>query len=139
MDDNKIDNFMEKDKDEVTEKEQTEVDHFSMFMFGTNHRSIRNKEKVEHIQLSEEEPSNNNRKGNGDAWILGRNNNHANPQIDGEEEEEEENANLDAIADFINQIDLELLMKNVDMFMTSAKDLKPIFQKITPFIKKWMD
>lgn len=137
MDDYKNDNFMENNKDDVTEKEQTQVDHFSMFMFGTNHRSIRNKEKMEHIQLNEEEPSNNNRKVKGDAWILGRINDDTNRQVD--EKEEEENANFDAIANFINQIDLELLMKNVDMFMTSAKDLKPIFQKITPLIKKWMD
>ncbi|WP_312095513.1 hypothetical protein [Niallia sp.] len=134
MDDYKNEINKEKDSDHITEKEQTEVDHFSMFMFGTNHRSIR-KEQVEHIQLNEE-VSSNNRKVKGDAWILGRGNDNATKHI---EEKEEENTNFEAIANFLNQVDLELLMKNVDLFMTSANDLKPIFKKITPFIKKWMD
>ncbi|WP_400246511.1 hypothetical protein AB3U99_06555 [Niallia sp. JL1B1071] len=126
----------EKEKKDVITKEETEIDHLSLFMFGTNSRSIRKKEKREHSQLIDEEPS--IRRGvKGDDWILGRGNGKPN-QVE-ENEENEESANFDAIANFLNQIDLELLMKNVDMFMTSANDLKPIFKKITPFIKKWMD
>ena len=131
MDDHKNEDSKEKDSDQITEKEQTEVNHFSMFMFGTNHRSIR-KEQIEQIQLNEE-VSSNNRQVKVDAWILGRGNDNTKKQI------EEENTNFDAIANFLNQVDLELLMNNVDLFMTSANDLKPLFKKITPFLKKWMD
>ncbi|SLK40287.1 Uncharacterised protein [Mycobacteroides abscessus subsp. abscessus] len=133
MEDNKDKLFDEKEENEIKTEEEIEVDHFSLFMFGTNSRSIRKNEKVEHSQLTEEEPSL-RRRVKGDDWILGRGNGKSN-QV----EENEESANFDAIANFLNQIDLELLMKNVDMFMTSANDLKPIFKKITPFIKKWMD
>lgn len=136
MEDHKDERFDEKEKNEMKSEEETEVDHFSLFMFGTNSRSLRKKENVDHSQLTEEEPSF-RRKVKGDDWILGRGNGKSN-QVE-ENEENEESANFDAIATFLNQIDLELLMKNVDMFMTSANDLKPIFKKITPFIKKWMD
>lgn len=136
MEDHKDERFDEKEKNEMKSEEEAEVDHFSLFMFGTNSRSLRKKENVDHSQLTEEEPSI-RRKVKGDDWILGRGNGKSN-QVE-ENEENEESANFDAIATFLNQIDLELLMKNVDMFMTSANDLKPIFKKITPFIKKWMD
>lgn len=112
------------------EEEETEVDHFSLFMFGTNRQSVRKTNQVEH---SDEEPSYNERE-KGDDWILGRSRGNTKKA-----ENKDESANIDAIANFLNQIDLELLIKNVDMFMTSANDLKPIFKKITPFIKKWMD
>jgi hypothetical protein len=133
VEDHKEELFDDKEENEIKTEEETEVDHFSLFMFGTNSRSIRKNEKVEHSQQTVEEPSF-RRRVKGDDWILGRGNGKSN-----QEEENEESANFDAIASFLNQIDLELLMKNVDMFMTSANDLKPIFKKITPFIKKWMD
>jgi len=127
--------YDEKEKiDVTTEEEEKEIDHFSLFMFGTNSRSIRKNEKIDHERLSDEQPSY-NRRMKGDNWILGRGGGGDINQV----EEKEENENFDAIANFINQIDIELLMKNVDMFMTSANDLKPIFKKITPFLKKWMD
>lgn len=136
MDDYKEELSDEKDQKDVIADEKTEMDHFSLFMFGTNSRSIRKKESPEHSQQTDVEPSI-SRGVKGDDWILGRSNRQSN-QVE-EKEEKEENANFDAVANFINQIDLELLMKNVDMFMTSANDLKPLFKKITPFVKKWMD
>ncbi len=136
MEDHKDERFDEKEKNEMKSEEEAEVDHFSLFMFGTNSRSLRKNKNVVHSQLTEEEPSI-RRRVKGDDWIFGRGNGKSS-QVE-ENEENEESANFDAIATFLNQIDLELLMKNVDMFMTSANDLKPIFKKITPFIKKWMD
>ncbi|MED5098850.1 hypothetical protein MHH96_11915 [Niallia sp. FSL K6-0212] len=132
MEDFKDEFYDEKDKEKI-EEEEIEIDHFSMFMFGTNRQSVRKKQQIEHSQHNDKEPSYNRRE-KGDDWILGRSGGNT-KQV----EEKDENVNIDAVTNFLNQIDLELLIKNVDMFMTSANDLKPIFKKITPFIKKWMD
>ncbi|WP_204316816.1 hypothetical protein, partial [Klebsiella pneumoniae] len=70
---------------------------------GTNSRSIRKKESLEHSQRTDEEPSI-SRGVKGDDWILGRSNRQSNQVEEKEEKEEkEENANFDAVANFINQ------------------------------------
>ncbi|MCM2982643.1 hypothetical protein CHH55_06065 [Niallia circulans] len=132
MEDLKEEFYDEKDNEKI-EEEETAIDHFSMFMFGTNRQSVRKKQQVEHFQHNDKQPSYSRRE-KGDDWILGRSGGKT-QQV----EEKDENVNIDAVANFLNQIDLELLIKNVDLLMTSANDLKPIFKKITPFIKKWMD
>lgn len=126
-----MDEEYEREEDKgIEDKPEEKIDHISKFMFGRNHLFRRN-------TVESNEPSIERKRVKGDAWILGFNN------VDEEEEytapNENNNDNTDAIANYISQIDLDLLMKNVDMFMSSANELKPLFKKITPLLKKWMD
>lgn len=110
------------EKVENSEKVEETVDHFSMFMFGTNHQ------RKTTIDI-DKDSIHSSKRVRGDQWILG-----------GKKEELSEETEIpNALENFINQIDLELLMKNIDLFMASTKDLKPILKKVSPFIKKWMD
>jgi len=109
--------------------EQEEIDHLSKFMFGTN-RTFNKNPNNNSIEFPRER-----QRRKGDAWILG----YRKEEQEEESVNVEENSNMNAIANYISQIDLELLMKNVDMFMTSANELKPLIKKVTPLLKKWMD
>ncbi|GKU81788.1 hypothetical protein [Niallia sp. NCCP-28] len=130
-------------EDELEKNEDGErTDHFRLFMFGTNYSSIRKKtEDQEENSHSKTQEKNRPERHRGDAWILGMNSKHAQKEEKKHEnnQQQEENQQFDAIANFLEQIDLELLMKSVDSFMTSANEFKPIIKKITPFIKKWID
>ncbi|WP_445486675.1 hypothetical protein [Niallia sp. 03133] len=120
---------MDEDIERAEEEQEEVLDHakntdpLSHFMFGTNYPARRRKE---------ENPDGFQRKRNrGDSWIFG---------ISSEEQEEKkaDEGKFEAITDFLDQIDINLLMKNVDSFMTSANELKPLIKKVTPLIKKWI-
>ncbi|MFT8319842.1 MAG: hypothetical protein ABF649_02945 [Bacillus sp. (in: firmicutes)] len=126
---------MEEDVERIEEKEEEEeedliapqqnTDHLTNFMFGTNYPARRRKEgKHDNNYIG---------RNNGDAWILGRN-----QKEEKQYEEEVEDDKLSAVTDFLDQIDIDLLMKNVDSFMTSANEFKPIIKKFAPLIKKWI-
>jgi len=117
-----------------------ETDHFRLFMFGTNYSSKGKQIKTPEEDMNSRLLNNNSRKHHrGDAWILGINSDHSKQEEKSADEQPKDEHSFDAIANFLDQIDLELLMKSVDSFMTSANELKPIIKKITPFIKKWID
>jgi hypothetical protein len=71
------------------------------------------------------------RRNRGDSWIFGINNEEKEAEIEQDEK-------FKAITDFLDQIDINLLMKNVDSSMTSANELKPLIKKVSPLIKKWI-
>ncbi|WP_445505929.1 hypothetical protein [Niallia sp. 03190] len=112
---------MDEDQESLDHKQHT--DRLTNFMFGTNYPSNRRKEADQ-----EEITTNRNR---GDAWILGSNR-------ESKEGDQEQEGKFDAITNFLDQIDINLLMKNVDSFMTSANELKPLIKKMSPLIKKWL-
>lgn len=133
---------MEEDLENKEENDDMErTNHFRQFMFGTNSSSKRK-------QIDEqEEDFNRHKQGDkikkrhrGDAWILGINDDPSPKEEEGHANQpKKEDPAFDAIGNFLDQIDLDLLMKSVDSFMTSANELKPIVKKMVPFIKKWMD
>jgi methionine synthase II (cobalamin-independent) len=42
----------------------------------------------------------------------------------------------DSIEKYLNQIDLDLLYKNIDAFMETAAKLKPLYEQLSPVIMK---
>lgn len=57
---------------------------------------------------------------------------------------EENNANQSAennasLLQLLGQIDLNEMMTHVDTLVTSAKELKPLWGKVKPFIGQWID
>lgn len=116
---------VEEDIDHLEEKE--EVDHLSRFMFGGTPLRRKNRHFHNHIQ------PNDNKSRKSDAWILGRK--QREETLEKEIESDDDN---NAIMNYINQIDIALLMKNVDMFMTSANEIKPLLKDLSPLLKKWI-
>jgi hypothetical protein len=41
------------------------------------------------------------------------------------------------IENLLNNVDFDLLMETIDMFVTTAKQFKPLFKEITPFINRF--
>jgi hypothetical protein len=99
-----------------------EVDPFTTFMFG---RPRLNDEKTN----EDKEPKSFSR----DDWIFGRNHrSHTKAKAD------EDHQITALLNNFFNQVNTEEVMKNIDLFIESAKEFKPIWGKIYPYIQKWM-
>ena len=94
-----------------------EVDSFTAFMFG----KPRINDDKERKSFS-----------TGD-WILGRNHQgHT-------KTETEENQQLNGLLNnFLNQMNTEEVMKNIDSFIETAQEFKPLWKKIYPHVQKWM-
>ncbi|KAB7667550.1 hypothetical protein [Bacillus sp. B1-b2] len=120
---------LEEKENELEEKE--EVDHLSKFMFGAT--PLRRENRDSHSKIQPNEP----RRRKGDAWILGANTNR--DEAVEEEIDSDDDGNINAIMNYIDQIDIALLMKNVELFMTSANEIKPLLKDLSPLLKKWID
>ncbi|MEN8699048.1 hypothetical protein [Bacillus infantis] len=111
------------DTDSREEKEHSELDGFSRFMFGPRQR------------MQDESMANDAPEGQGQSmrpsgdWILGG------PErkpATGREDAREPGQ----IEKILDGVDLGELMDNIDTLMTSAGQLKPLFKKVTPLFQQ---
>ena len=103
-------------KDKRESMPQHESDPFRDFMFGK--RVVNDDVKQEDVRKSDS-------KGN-DDWLFGR------PTKKQTSSEEKNTLN-----DFLSQIDTEKLMENVDLFLETSNELKPLWKKISPYLQKF--
>ncbi|MBU8877457.1 hypothetical protein BGM26_00455 [Bacillus sp. FJAT-29790] len=113
---------------------QQSDDLFSNLMFGPgNRRSMENDEK---IKKSKDIPANRypedfdrrSERGSIDDWLFGTRN----------REKSNINNQPSMLNDMFNNIDIEELMINVDKFISSTEELKPLFNKVSPLIRKFI-
>jgi hypothetical protein len=106
-----------------------EGDPFTSFMFG---KPRIKKEATTDEEVSTEEIRKNESLST-DDWLFGRN--RRSPK---KPEAEEDNQINQLINNFLTQIDTEEVMKNVDLFIETTKEFKPLWKKIYPHIQKWV-
>ena len=114
-------------------QEQTsnrELDTFSRLMFGNRKPKETHKESDNHSQEIPEqnEQSSFHTKGNHhDDWLFGRR----------RQEAVSDHKNTQSpVENFINNVDIGLLMETIDTFVTTTKQYKPIIKEIAPFFSK---
>lgn len=111
---------MEIHKDQKRRKEN--VDPFTSFMFGMNRGAHREDEISEDSITSQTERS---AEPQWDPWLFGQ-------------REEQHYKPSNQIENYLNQVDLFLLMDTVDEAIKTYKMYQPMFQQITPFFKKFL-
>ncbi len=108
-------------------KENEEIDHFSSFMFGNSkHRETYNESENNSPEIVEQKEhssfdSNSNRI---DDWFFGFRRN---------EPTQSAPTTQNQIENFINNVDIELLMETYDTLVDTAKKLKPLMKEVSPF------
>jgi hypothetical protein len=103
-----------------------EIDRFSRFMFGNSkHREIYKEGGENNSQeLTEQTKHSSFDSRLKDDWFFG---------IRRKEPATSTHTAQKLIEDLLNNVDFELLMETIDMFVTSSKQFKPLFKEITPF------
>jgi hypothetical protein len=116
---------------EQKQKQNGETDHFSRFFFGNNkHRETykngeNNSQEIpeQKKRMSYESISNRN-----NDWFFGVRRKQYTPSPQ---------TIQDQIENILKNVDLELLMETVDMFVTTTKQLKPLIKEITPIFHRF--
>ena len=107
-------------------------DSFHLFMFGDRgvEERVEMEDDQEHSNNAEEHPDTWNRSSRED-WLLGKRNHHTS-----KESSQHENSQIDQL---LNRVNVDELMNNIDQLLTSVSHIKPLWKKIDPVIKKWMN
>jgi hypothetical protein len=119
----------ENDKDY---KPNGENDRFTRLMFGKSKQSGLIDENEDHLQGKSEQQHNSKfvkESYGSDDWLLGNRRKNA---------EKKSTTNLNQIENTLKQVDLELLMETIHMFMTTANQYKPIIKEISPFFNRFL-
>lgn len=119
------------ENDKKTEQ-KGELDRFSKLMFRRSRQSdFFDKEEDESQDKPEQKYSFHfNNKTNGfDDWFLGKRR---------KAPEKKTDSKLNQIEETLKNVDFELLMETVDMFMTTAKQYKPLIKEISPFFNRFV-
>ncbi|TRZ35787.1 hypothetical protein CEQ21_09135 [Niallia circulans] len=103
--------------------ENTEEDYYFDFMLG---KKVYREKRPERLEQRQE-------RNRGDSWILGNRSRHNN------EEAQDKKETSDGVMQYLDQIDMDLVFSNIDLFMSSANELKPLINKVKPMLKKWLD
>jgi len=111
--------FEEQDDNGIAEEE----DYYYDFMLG---RKVNRQKQPEAIHKRRERTR-------GDSWILGQ---HGRNERETNSEQTEDN---NAVTKFLDEIDMNLVFSNIELFMSSTNELKPLINKVKPLLKKWMD
>jgi hypothetical protein len=113
------------------QKPNGEIDHFSRFIFGNRKHRETYKESENNSQefLEQNQHSSfDNRSNRNDDWFFGSRRKEPAPSAQTIQNQ---------IENLINNVDFELLMETIDMFVTTAKPLKPLIKEITPFFHRF--
>jgi hypothetical protein len=115
---------------ENKQKPNGKIDLFLRLMFGNRkHRVTYNEGENNSKELSEYEKKDrsffDNRSHRNEDWILGFRRKGAVTR---------KKSTQNQIENLLNNVDVELLMETIDMFVTTSKQLKPLFKEVTPFI-----
>ena len=104
--------------DHQEQKSTKEIDHFSSFMFGNR--------KPSGTHNSQEIPEQKDTRSNHlNDWFLGR-----------RKEENKNKKQETQLENFINNVDIGLLMETYDTIVATTKQYKPLMKEITPFFSK---
>jgi hypothetical protein len=98
------------------QKSTRETDHFSSFMFGN--RKPRGTHNSQEIPEQKDSRSNHL-----NDWFLGR-------------RKKETKNKQTQLENFINNVDIGLLMETYDTIVATTKQYKPLIKEITPFFSK---
>jgi hypothetical protein len=117
------------------QKPNGELDRFSRLMFGNRkHRETYNEGDSNSKELPEPEKkeqfSFDSKSYRNDDWIFGF-------RRKGPATRTQSTQNQ--IENILNNVDVELLMETFDMFVTTTKQLKPLFKEVTPFIHRFIN
>jgi hypothetical protein len=110
-----------------------EIDRFSIFMFGNSRHRETYKEGDYNYNSPEmpeqkEQSSFYSTTNRIDDWFFGSRR---------KEPETSTYTTHKQIENLLNNVDFDLLMETIDMFVTTAKQFKPLFKEITPFINRF--
>jgi hypothetical protein len=122
------------EKIENKQKPNGEIDLLSRLMFGNRkNRETYNEGDNNSKELPEpekkEQSSFDNRLHRNDDWILGFRRKGPATRTQSTENQ---------IENLLNNVDVELLMETIDMFVTTSKQLKPLFKEIIPFMHRFI-
>jgi hypothetical protein len=113
------------------QKPNGEIDHFSRFFFGNSkHRETYKEGENNSQELPEqkEQSSFNSRSNRNNDWFFG---------VRRKEPTPSPQTIQDQIENLLNNVDFELLMETIDMFVTTTKPLKPLIKEITPIFHRF--
>lgn len=112
-------------------KPKGENDTFTRLMFGNSKQSDIMDESADHQVKSEQKYNSNfGRKSNGhDDWFWG--NRRKAP-------EKKSTKHLNLIENTLKNVDLEMLMETMHMFVTTSNQYKPIMKEISPFFNRFL-
>lgn len=103
-----------------------EVDPFTAFMFGKSRLKAETLDETINEEKQDTSFST-------DDWIFGRHHrSHSKTERDGHQQINH------VVNQFLNQLNTEEVMKNVDLFVETAQELKPLWKKLSPHIQKWI-
>jgi hypothetical protein len=108
------------------QKTNGEIDPFSRFWFGNSKHRETDKESENNSQelLEQKEHSSFDRNSNRvDDWFFG---------LRRKEPTQSAPTTQNQIEDFLNNLDIELLMETYDSLVTTSKQLKPLIKEISP-------
>ena len=108
------------------QKPNGEIDHFPRFMFGNSKHRETYKESENNSQelLKQKEHTSFDRNSNRvDDWFFG---------LRRREPTQSTPTTQNQIENFLNNLDIELLMETYDSLVTTSKQLKPLIKEISP-------
>ncbi|MCE4050459.1 MULTISPECIES: hypothetical protein [Bacillaceae] len=112
--------------DEQDDSVKAEEDYYYDFMLG---RKVYRKKQHDDALYERRERRERTK---GDSWILGQ---HGRQREEDSQQPEDNNK----VMNFLDEIDMNLVFSNIELFMSSANELKPLINKVKPMLKKWMD
>jgi hypothetical protein len=112
------------------QKPAREIDPFSRFMFGNRKRRETHKESENHAKENPEQ----NKRSSLEDWFFGRRKKE--PATAHKNRQHQTQTTQSKIENFMNNVDIDLLMQTYDTFVTTTKQYKPLLKEITPFFSK---
>lgn len=116
------------DKEHRIDSTSENFDPLTNFMFGGSMSSKERKGGNDDTESFFQK-----KKKHGDDWFIGKRSHSTDKKNQGETTSEGI-----PILDLLNHVDMEKLAGNIDTFMTTASQFKPIIKQVTPLLKKWM-
>ena len=113
------------------QKTNGEIDPFSRFIFGNRKQRetyTESENNSQELPEQNEQSSFDNRSNRTDDWFFGSRR---------KEPTQSAPTIQNQIEDYINNVDIELLMETFDTLVTTSKQLKPLLKEITPFFHRF--
>ena len=113
------------------QKPNGEIDPFSRFIFGNRKQRetyTESENNSQELPEQNEQSSFDNRSNRTDDWFFGSRR---------KEPTQSAPTIQNQIEDYINNVDIELLMETYDTLVTTSKQLKPLIKEVSPFFHRF--
>ena len=113
------------------QKPNGEIDPFSRFIFGNRKQRetyTESENNSQELPEQNEQSSFDNRSNRTDDWFFGSRR---------KEPTQSAPTIQNQIEDYINNVDIELIMETYDTFVETSKQLKPLMKEISPFFHRF--